>query len=383
MPAVVRWKVGGLCAVLLLAAAGAVAREQKAEPYPNLGRLHRNDDAPVLQELWVLGRYHGQYHWSQGSDGEDQGWEDRRFRIGGQARLFQKLTLHAQMVSGSDFEPFYNGFTELWAGWRFSDAVTLTIGQQKHRFTHDRNVSSRYISYLERGMLTNMFALDYTPAVTLSGTVRKDWSYYAGVFSNATGRNMGRAFTDLDSGYSLLASVTHDLGQSLGTDTAHLNLGYLHSESRPRATNLNRFEDGLNVGLIVTEGGRSLVAELTAGLGGPGGDAIALNLQPAIFLTRHLQLVGRYQIARSTEPRGLRAQRRYERPAGLDRGQRYQAGYVGADYYLSAHRLKLMVGLEYARLDDRDVWTTSVAVRTFFGPHSRAPFPAATLLEPD
>jgi phosphate-selective porin OprO and OprP len=77
----------------------------------------------VLQELWVLGRYHGQYHWSEGNDGEDEGWEVRRFRLGGQARLFQNLTLHAQAVSGSDFEPFYNGFTELWAGWRFSEAV--------------------------------------------------------------------------------------------------------------------------------------------------------------------------------------------------------------------------------------------------------------------
>ena len=368
---------------LLFAAAGATATEQKTEPYPNLGLLHRDNASPVLQKLWVLGRYHGQYHWSEGNAGSDDGWEDRRFRLGGQARLFQKLTLHAQAVSGSDFEPFYNGFTELWAGWRFSDAVTLTVGQQKHRFTHDRNVSSRYINYLERGMLTNMFGLDYTPAVTLSGTVRKDWTYYTGVFSNATGRNMGRAFTDLDSGYSFLASVTRDLHGALGTDTAHLNLGYLHSDAKSNATNLNRFEDGLNVALIITRGTRSLATELTAGIGGAGGSALGLNVQPSMFLTRNLQVVGRYQVAVSDSERGLRAQRRYERPAGLNRGELYQAGYVGADYYLAAHRLKLMVGLEYARLDSRDVWTTSVAVRTFFGPHSRAPFPAGTMLEPD
>lgn len=374
-----------LCALLLplLATHGAAAKEQKTEPYPNLGRLVRDDDAPVLQELWVLGRYHGQYHWSEGNTGEDQGWEDRRFRIGGQARLFQKLTVHAQMVSGSDFEPFYNGFTELWVGWRFSDAATLTVGQQKHRFTHDRNVSSRYINHLERGMLTNMFALDYTPAVTLSGTLPKDWSYYTGVFSNATGRNMGRAFTDLDSGYSFIASVTRDLHGALGTETAHLNLGYLHSDAKPNATNLNRFEEGLNVGLIVTDGARALVAELTAGLGGPGGSAFGLNLQPSVFVTRRLQLVGRYQVAFADDDLGLRAQRRYERPAGLNRGDRYQAGYLGANYHLSGHRLKLMAGVEYARLDGRDVWTTSLAVRGFFGPHSRAPFPAASLLDPD
>jgi hypothetical protein len=232
-------------------------------------------------------------------------------------------------------------------------------------------------------MLTNMFALDYTPAVTLSGTLKTDWTYYAGVFSNATGRKMERAFTELDSGHTFLASATRDLHGALGTDTAHVNLGYLHSDAKSNATNLNRFEDGLNVALIVTEGSHSLVAELTAGLGGPDGSAIGLNIQPSMFLTRNVQIVGRYQIAVSDEDGGLRAQRRYERPAGLDRGELYQAGYVGADYYVAAHRLKLMVGLEYARLDSRDVWTTSVSVRTFFGPHSRAPFPAAMLLEPD
>jgi hypothetical protein len=374
---------GCLCIALLLASTGASAKEQTTEPYPNLGLIHRDNSSPVLQELWLLGRYHGQYHWSEGNSGDDQGWEDRRFRLGGQARLFQKLTLHAQAISGSDFEPSYNGFTELWASWRFSDAVTLTVGQQKHRFTHDRNVSSRYISYLERGMLTNMFRLDYTPAITLSGTMNNDWTYYAGVFSNATGRNMGRAFTELDSGYSLLASATRDLKGALGTDTAHLNFGYLHSDAKSTATNLNRFEDGLNASLIVTEGARSLVTELTAGIGGPGGSAIGLNIQPSVFLTRKIQLVGRYQIAISDEDRGLTAQLRYEQPAGLNRGKRYQAGYIGGDYYVAAHRLKLMVGLEYARLDDRDVWTSSVAVRTFFGPHSSAPFPAALLLEPD
>jgi phosphate-selective porin OprO and OprP len=355
--------------------------EQKSEPYPDLGLIHRDATAPVLQELWLLGRYHGQYHTTEGSDGSDKGWEDRRFRLGFQARMFQKLTVHAQMVSGSDFEPFYNGFTELWASWKFSDAATLTIGQQKHRFTHDRNVSSRYINHLERGMLTNMFALDYTPAVTLSGNLGKDWSYYTGVFSNATERNIGRAFTNLDSGYSFMASATRDLRDSLGTDTAHFNIAYLRSDANANATNMNRFEHGLNAALILTEGSRSLVTEFTAGLGGTAGSAVGLNLQPSVFLTRRTQLVGRYQLAVG-EDQSLRAQRRYERPAGLNRGDLYQAGYIGANYYLAGHRAKLLTGIEYARMDSRDAWTFSVGVRAFFGPHSRAPFPAARLLEP-
>jgi len=134
-----------------------------ADPFDwqeHLGRVYANDANPVIQEAWLLGRYHGQWHWADGSAGEDDDYEGRRYRMGGQARLFQRLTVHAQMVSGSDFEPFYNGFTELWAAWRFNDALILTVGQQKHRFTHDRNVSSRYINYLERSMLTNLFGAD-------------------------------------------------------------------------------------------------------------------------------------------------------------------------------------------------------------------------------
>lgn len=372
-----------LGAVAATLAMPTLAKDQASEPFPTLGRLYRNDENPVLQEFWVLGRYHGQYHWSEGSDGEDEGWEDRRLRAGFQARMLDKLTVHAQAVSGTDLDPLYNGFTELWAGWRFSDALTLTVGQQKHRFTHDRNVSSRYINYLERGLLTNMFGLEYTPAVTLSGTVDKDWAYYTGVFSNATSRNIGEAFTDLDSGYSLLASVTRDLHGAGGMDTTHVNVAYLHSDANANATNLTRFDDGLNTAVIVTRGAHSLVAELTAGFGGTGGSAVGLNLQPSWFVTRRTQLVARYQVAVSGKPTGLNSQRRYERPAGLGSGDFYQAGYAGVDYYLAGHRAKLMAGLEYARMEGRHVWTTSVAVRTFFGPHSRGPFPMASMLDPD
>lgn len=340
----------------------------------NLGLLHRDPGHAWLQELWLLGRYHGQYHWSEGSAGDDAGFETRRLRMGGQARLFEKLTLHAQMVSGSDMDPFYNGFTELWAQWAFTPAVALTLGQQKHRFTHDRNVSSRYINYLERSMMTNMFGADYTPAVTLQG-VAGPATYYTGVFSNATGWDMGRAFTELNSGWSYLAAVYYDIGKALPTDTAHLHFTYLHSEADEQATNLDHFMDGFSIALILTQGSGSLVVEGTAGTGNDQGDAFALNLQPGWYLTDNLQVVLRYQVAASNRAQGLTPQGRYEQPAGLQNGRVYQAGYLGFNYYVAKHRLKLMTGIEYANLGGKDVWTASTALRFFFGPHSGGPFP--------
>ena len=352
-----------------------------AEKLENLGRVYKNDDHPVLKEWWLLGRYHGQYYNADGSDALQDGWENRRFRIGSQARLFEKMTLHAQMVSGFDMNPFYNGFTELWTQWAFDDRFMVTLGQQKHRFTHDRNVSSRYINTLERSMLLNMFNADYTPAITASGN-SDQFAYYTGIFSNATGTDMWESFTEFDSGYSLLASGTWNVNHLLDLDEAFFNVCYLYSDANQNATNLNRYKDGLSTALILTSGPISLVSEALLGTRSTNGDAIGINIQPGYFLTEKLQLATRYQLALADEEDGLLAQRRYERSVGVNTGDVYQAGYAGFNYYIAGHRIKLMNGMEYANMNGQDVWTASVAFRMFWGPHSNGPFPMAKLLQP-
>ena len=362
------------------AAAKPVAEQSLKERFENLGLIYKDKKNPGLQELWVLGRYHGHYHDNDGSHGQDSGFESRRVRLGFQATMFDRLTVHAQAISGSDFEPAYNGFTELWLRWQFAESLNLTVGQQKHRFTHDRNVSSRYMSFMERSMFTNMMGLDYTPAVTLSGRVDK-LEYYAGFFSNSAGTDMWESFTQLDSGSSFLAAVTYDLGHFLGAETASFYGGYLHSEAHANATNLTRFDDALAGALIFTDGPAAFVAELTAGFGGARGDAIGLNLQPSYFLTDTLEVVSRYQIASSSQATGLSSQRRYERLAGMGNGDAYQAVYLGLNHYIAGHRLKLLTGMEYARMNQRDSFMVWAGIRLFFGPHSNAPYPGNKLLK--
>ncbi|MDZ4851235.1 MAG: porin [Pirellulaceae bacterium] len=350
-----------------------------AERIENSGQLYKNNDNPIMQELWFLGRYHGQSFDAEGNVGESDGWENRRFRIGSQARFFDKLTLHAQMVSGFDMDPFYNGFTELWSQWAFDDRFLVTIGQQKHRFTHDRNVSSRYLNTLERSMLLNMFNADYTPAVTVAGKSDK-FAYYTGIFSNATSADILDSFTNYDSGYSLLASGTWDVKDTINTDEAFWNICYLYSDANQNATNLNRYKDGVSTALILTKGAGSLVSEALLGTRSANGDAIGINIQPGWFFTDKLQLATRYQLAVADENDGLLAQRRYDRAAGLTTGDLYQAGYAGFNYYIAGHRIKLMNGIEYADMNGRDVWTASIAFRIFWGPNSNGPFPMNKML---
>jgi hypothetical protein len=355
-----------------------------AEKTENIGRLYKNDKNDTLQELWFLGRYHGQYHWTEASTGETDFYETRRFRLGAQAKMLRKLTMHAQMVSGTNIDPFYNGFTELWIQWAFTPEVALSIGQQKNRFTHDRNVSSRYLNYLERAMLTNMFNVDYTPSVTLQGKVDK-LTYYTGFFTNATGRDIGEAFVEFDSGYSYIAQVYYDLGKALGADSATLYGSYIHSDTNQNATNMNYFDNGVSSAVILSKGHTSLVTEVTGGFGDENGNAVGLNLQPSYFINQKWQLVTRYQLAGSNGEEGLNPQRRYEKPSGFEPGDLYQAGYFGVDYYIARHRLKLMNGIEYSNMSGQEAWTASSMIRLFWGPQSPGAFPANQVLplEPD
>jgi len=359
---------------------GVFSEESIEEQWASFGHVIEDGENPLLQDLWFLGRHHLHHHNTDGSVDNDAGWEHRRTRFGFQAEMFDHLTVHAQAISGSDFEPVYNGFTELWLRWEFSDLVNLSVGQQKHRFTHDRNVSSRYMNYMERSMFINMMGLDYTPAVTFSGK-SGDFNYYTGVFSNATGPDMGEAFTEFDSGWSFLYAGTWDVGSHISTDTAHFTASYLHSDANANATNLNRYDDGIAAALILTEGPTSLVTEVTGGFGSSNGDGVSLNLQPGIYLTDKLQLVGRYQVAMSNDDAGLVAQRRYERPAGLPAGDFYQAVYVGLNYHLLGHRAKIMSGVEYSEMGGEQTVTAWAGYRMFFGPDSNAPFPANAMLE--
>ena len=75
--------------------------------------------------------------------------------------------------------------------------------------------------------------------------------------------------------------------------------------------------------------------------------------------------------------------RRYERAAGLGRGDLYQAGYFGVNYYIAKHRLKLMNGIEYANMSGKHAWTASTMLRFYFGPHSGGAFPMNQILPLD
>ncbi len=106
-------------------------------------------------------------------------------------------------------------------------------------------------------------------------------------------------------------------------------------------------------------------------------DVWGFTLMPARFIRGDkLQVVARYQFARSTGEGGLQVQNRYEsRVPGLMKeglGDRYHAGYLGLNYYIYGNRLKVMTGIEYSDMrggkkgGDFAGWTGFAGLRLFF-----------------
>ena len=111
-----------------------------------------------------------------------------------------------------------------------------------------------------------------------------------------------------------------------------------------------------------------------------GGHLFALTVEPGWILTRALfdnddplQLILRYQYATSSRDNGLLLQKRYEQNVTGGWGDQYQALYTGLNYFLYGHKLKLMAGGEFARMQDQADdggkyrgWTWFGALRLYF-----------------
>lgn len=346
----------------------------------DLATLHKSEDG-FLNELSLTGRYHGQFWNADGNGGEDNDWDNRRFRLGARAfMLDRKLELKGEMFSdlnsGGDF---YEGLTDAYIAWHANEAFNVTVGKQKPKFGQEWAMSSRVMPTFERGALINQFRPDYAPGVAADGKVDK-WSYYGGVFSNDTVRDGDDTaeFGDFDGGWSLVASVGYDFSESLSLKKAQWRLDYVHSDQDDNDEILTAFENGVSTSLEIKQGKWGVVSELLYG----DGDASNWGwvLTPTYDVTDKLQLVARYQLGLSDEDLGLSAQRRYEREVGAGSGDVYNAIYLGFQYFLFdgrdvakksdlKHRLKVMGGVEYANMDGPvgyDGWTALAGVRVYW-----------------
>ena len=338
--------------------------------------LYENPDNQTIQSFSLIGRYHGQFWTVHAEQGNAHDWDNRRRIVGFSSKWFQNFKLQAQMFvntsDGSLYDHLYEGFIQ-WSPPSLD--LTLSVGRLDYLFTgYERSTSSKKINTIERGLLVNQVMPAEVVGAHMKGKKGR-FSYHAGVFS----RSIEDEFDDFDTGAAGVIGASYDT--SFFYETGSLHLDYLYNS---RDTEGNAFRPYRNISSLWHRGQRGrfeMGVDLTVAQPlETSGHVWGLTLEPTWVLFNELsgnndplQLALRYQHVVSNEDNGLHLQRRYEEEVTMGEGDGYRAFYAGLNYFLYGHKLKLMLGGEYARMDDDANdggeyrgWSWFGAVRMYF-----------------
>lgn len=325
--------------------------------------FYKDESNPILQEFKLRGRYHGQYHHTDADSGSDSAWEDRRSRIGFDAKLFEKqIEVRADFQSNDGFDDLYDGLVDVYLRWKPAKNLSFTLGKTKPLIGHyDWLESTNSQPTFERSQIFNQLNINRATAFTVEGSLDA-FTWRAGVYANDTPGNTGGSgawgdgeFGDLDGGVSYSLGVGYDFKEQLGVEKADFRLDWLHSDRKAGDLVLGRYDHILSTTFWWKDGPRAVVLEAFHGSGGDGtnSDVFGFFIQPTYdIVPGKFQLVGRYSFSTSSGTTGVRPQGRYEVPAGGLRGDSYHAFYAGAQYFIHGDKLKLMAGAEYAALGE-------------------------------
>ncbi|MES2657331.1 MAG: porin [Verrucomicrobiota bacterium] len=359
--------------------------------------LYKDDNNPILQEFSLQGRLQVQYadgdagghydieDFKNGSDKNAQTvWDDhfeaRRARFGFKSKWYQNWKFEGQIdVDTTDgMDELYLDIYDLYLTYAQSDALNVTVGKMKAKFGREQEISSKEILTFERSLVSNLFFPGELTGVMVNGKGIQDyWLYELGFY----GSDRDREFSSLDQGAVILGKIGYDFSSQAGLDSAVASFQYLHNtepgyqgkelDDNYYSSSSPAFSDSIGLNADIVQGRFGLTADVLYGFGYEGNaeqkgatvgldqsDVFGISLIPSYFIADGLQLVGRLQLATSTDPDGVSLPGRYERwsPDGAvdSKGNTYASAYVGLNYYLYGHKLKLMNGLEYSHLGGGD-----------------------------
>jgi len=373
--------------------------------------LYKDENNQILQEFSLQGRLQLQtiYGESDGdsfntSDYKDAGndeavWgndvEVRRARFGFKSKWFQNWKFEGQIDvdvdghDGSGDTSFYKNIYDLYVTYAPSDALNVSVGKTKVKFSREQEISSKEILTIERSLVSNTLFPGELTGVWVNGKgIQEHWLYEVGVY----GADRVREFSSFDEGIVFLGKIGYDYSVQAGLDTAVASFHYMHNSNPGFADVKNAdytpgtapsFTDSIALTNDLTQGRFGLTTEILYGYGYVGSaeqngaskkinqpDVFALSIIPSYYIADGLQLVGRLQVATSDGADGLRVPSRYERLVAGDNetGNTYASAYLGLNYYLYGHKLKLMNGIEYSHLGggDYDGFTVMSGLRFSF-----------------
>jgi phosphate-selective porin OprO/OprP len=351
-----RWPLALMAAaVMLVGPITASAADGETAAYDKLwshAQLYEGHPDSLVQGVQLSGRLQLDHAYVDAGDEELSHAGLRRLRFGAKVSLRNNILLHAEAdYDWQSGQPVYKKLTDAYIGWKPSKAVNLRVGKHSAPFTLDGMTSSTKLETIDRGNLANniWFTQEYIPGVSVGGDVDK-WTYHVGLYSSG---ESNRGFGDSNGGEFWLGTIGYDLGERWGVDKALLRLNLVDNEPDVHNGFTKPFEKIASLSLLLGAGRWGLGADLSAARGYFGqSDLRAFMVQPTYALNGTVQLVGRYTYISSDEENGVRLPR-YEGMLVDGRGDGYDELYLGVNYYLYGHKLKLQTGLEYADMTDR------------------------------
>jgi phosphate-selective porin OprO/OprP len=367
--------------------------------------LHKDDDNQILQEFSLQGRLQVQSIFGESDDdsfntsdykanpapnNDETVWgndiEARRARIGFKSKWFRNwkfdglINVDVDGMDNAGDDTFYKDIYELFVSYAPSDALNVSVGKTKVRFTREQEISSNQILTIERSLISNtLFPGELTGIWTNGKGIADHWLYEAGFYGNDRQREFTNLSSD-DRGTIFLAKIGYDYSEQSGLDSAVASVHFMNNtEPAFKEPNSPDYTTGTSPNFKsswaftndITQGRFGLTTEAMLASGdGTQSDVMGLTVIPSYYIAEGLQLVGRLQVATSDDSDDLRVPSRYERlVAGDDElGNTYTSVYAGINYYIYGHKLKLMNGVEYSHLGggDYDGYTLMSGLRFSF-----------------
>jgi phosphate-selective porin OprO/OprP len=366
----------------------------------SLFTLYKDESNPILQEFSLQGRLQVQY-----ADGDSNGhfdiedfkhgsaanaqtvWGDkfeaRRARLGFKSKWFQNWKFEGQIDADTTdgLSDFYRDIYDLYLTYAPSDALNVSLGKTKVKFGREQEISSKEILTFERSLVSNLLFPGELTGIMVNGKgLAEHWAYELGVY----GSERSREFAKFDQGAIVLGKIGYDYASQAGLDTALASFQYMHNTEPGYKQKDNgvyyasaspSFTDCIALTNDITQGRFGLTTDVLYGFGYAGkaqqagvskainqSDVFGITIIPSYFIADGLQLVGQFQFASSADANGLSLYGRYEKWAPViaptvvskDAGNTYTSAYVGLNYYLYGHKLKLMSGVDYSHLGGGD-----------------------------
>jgi len=205
--------------------------------------------ALALEELDFTGRLQFDYYNVTSDRGDNNFFEIRRFRLGGDSwwadrHIQLKGTVDTALRSYHTDTVFYNRITEAFVNFRVAEAASVRVGKFEPHFGYDREFSDIQQKFFERSFFDdnvfNKTGNDYVTGASVLGKVG-NYGYQFAVLSN----NVGNEFGNLNGGESYLTELSYDFSKQLGWDKALWAVDYMHMHDNDHSTVFNTMHNAV------------------------------------------------------------------------------------------------------------------------------------------